>query len=338
MAYTASMLGWALYEYPAGFQTAGQTTIAKNNLKFVLDYLVACNKGSTYVYQVGDGGADHVWWGPVEVIEKKMTRPYYATGNCSAAAGQAAAALAIGSIVIGNSAYLTNAKALYSMAESAKSDAGYTAANGYYNSWSGYYDELVWAAIWIYLASGESTYLTKAETYYNNLNKQGQTTYLEYKWAQSWDDCHYGAILLMARETGKQIYHDFLRMHLDWWTTGFNGEKVTYTPKGLAWLDQWGALRYANNTAFIASVYADMITDATYEAKLTAFAKKQVDYALGDGGRSYVVGFGTNPPVHPHHRTAHGSWSDQQNNPPYHRHTIYGALVGGPGSTDNYTD
>jgi hypothetical protein len=31
------------------------------------------------------------------------------------------------------------------------------------------------------------------------------------------------------------------------------------------------------------------------------FAKKQIDYALGDAGRSFVCGFGYNPPVRPHH-------------------------------------
>lgn len=34
------------------------------------------------------------------------------------------------------------------------------------------------------------------------------------------------------------------------------------------------------------------------------FAKNQIGYALGDTGRSFVVGVGTNPPVRPHHRGA----------------------------------
>ena len=33
-----------------------------------------------------------------------------------------------------------------------------------------------------------------------------------------------------------------------------------------------------------------------------ALGKSQIDYVLGDGGRSYVVGFGENPPKNPHHR------------------------------------
>lgn len=61
---------------------------------------------------------------------------------------------------------------------------------------------------------------------------------------------------------------------------------------------------------------------------------------LGDNplNRSYVVGFGQNPPKHPHHRTAHGSWSNQLTNPSNHRHTLYGALVGGPNAQDQYDD
>ncbi len=34
------------------------------------------------------------------------------------------------------------------------------------------------------------------------------------------------------------------------------------------------------------------------------FAASQMNYALGDGGRSYVVGYGKNPPVRPHHAAA----------------------------------
>ena len=99
MAYSAAMLGWALYEYPEGFDMSGQRVHMENNLRFVLDYLADCNKGSTVVYQIGDGAADHKWWGPVEVIEKEMERPYY-TGNGSAVTAQMADALAIGSIVL----------------------------------------------------------------------------------------------------------------------------------------------------------------------------------------------------------------------------------------------
>jgi hypothetical protein len=40
------------------------------------------------------------------------------------------------------------------------------------------------------------------------------------------------------------------------------------------------------------------------------FAKKQLDYILGDSGRSFVIGYGSNPPTHPHHRSRYVSHFD----------------------------
>src|SRR5678816_1566021 len=82
-------------------------------------------------------------------------------------------------------------------------------------------------------------------------------------------------------------------------------------------------------------------TDTVLKARYHDFAKRQIDYALGDNPRSssFVVGFGANPPRNPHHRTAHGSWTDQITLPTVSRHILYGALVGGPKSNnDAYTD
>jgi len=52
-------------------------------------------------------------------------------------------------------------------------------------------------------------------------------------------------------------------------------------------------------------------------------------------GRSYVVGFGHQPPVNPHHRAAHGSTTNNINLPVETQHVLYGALVGGPGSPND---
>jgi len=60
MAYSAAMLGWALYEYGDDIEASGQRLHLERNLAFALDYLV--------VYQIGDGAADHKWWGSAEVI------------------------------------------------------------------------------------------------------------------------------------------------------------------------------------------------------------------------------------------------------------------------------
>ncbi|MGE5557054.1 MAG: glycoside hydrolase family 9 protein [Bacillota bacterium] len=349
MAYTATQLGWAVYEYRSAFENSGQLNYILENIKWATDYMIKCHPSpNVFYYQVGSGSADHAWWGPAEVMQ--MARPSYKVDTAnpgSAVVGETAAALACASVIFKttNPTYsatcLAHAKDLFAFADATRSDAGYTAASGYYNSWSGWWDELSWAATWLYLATNDAGYLAKAESYVANWGKEPQTTTIAYKWGHAWDDVHYGAELLLAKITDKQIYKDAIEMHLDYWTTGYNGTRINYTPGGLAYLDTWGSLRYATTTAFLACVYSDwpgrnISKGTTY----LNFAKSQVDYALGSNPRnsSYVVGFGANPPQHPHHRTAHSSWADSQSVPAYHRHVLYGALVGGPNSTDAYND
>lgn len=71
--------------------------------------------------------------------------------------------------------------------------------------------------------------------------------------------------ILLARITKENRFIESTERNLDYWTTGFvqNGkvERITYTPYGLAWLDQWGSLRYTANAAFLAFVYADWVSD-----------------------------------------------------------------------------
>lgn len=347
MAYTAAMLAWSVYESEDALRQSGQLDYLLEEIKWATDYLIKCHpSANVFYYQVGNGNTDHSWWGPAEVMQ--MARPSYkvdlANPGSSVVAGAAAALAAAGAIFAdSNPTYaaecIRHAKELFAFADTTKSDKGYTAADGFYTSYSGFYDELSWAGTWIYLATGDTAYLNKAESYVPNWGTEPQSTTIAYKWAHSWDDVHYGTSILLARITDKAIYKTASEMHLDFWTTGYNGNRVSYTPKGLAWLDSWGALRYATTTAFLASVYADWSgCTAAKVSTYKTFAKQQVDYALGSAGRSFVVGYGENSPTRPHHRTAHSSWADSQTVPTYHRHTIYGALVGGPGKDDSYTD
>lgn len=340
MAYTAAMLAWSVYEDKDAYEKSGQLEYALASIKWINDYLIKCHPSKdVYYYQVGDGNADHSWWGAAEVMH--MNRPSFKVDRNSPGStvtAEAAAALASCAAVYKDidSKYakecLTHAKQLYEFAESTKSDSGYTAANGFYNSWSGFYDELSWAGMWIYIASGDKSYLDKAKTY--EAQSGGN-----YKWTMCWDDKWAGAVCLLATHTGEQKYKDKIQKNLNWWTVGTGGERVTYSPKGLAWLDSWGSLRYSTTAAFLAGVYADYKGCPADKAKIySEFCEKQINYALGSSGRSFVVGFGENPPEHPHHRTAHGSWCDNMNEPNYHRHTLYGALVGGPDASDGYTD
>ncbi|MEU4696771.1 glycoside hydrolase family 9 protein [Nonomuraea dietziae] len=351
MAFTATMLAWGAVEYRDAYAASGQLTHLQNNLKWVNDYFIKAHPSPNVLYgQIGAGGPDHAWWGPAEVMP--MARPSYkidASCGGSDLAAETAAAMAASSIVFRptNPAYadtlVTHAKQLYTFADTVRKKYSecITDAQSFYNSWSGYNDELVWGAIWLHRATQDQAYLAKAESYYDNLGSEPQSTTKSYKWTIAWDDKSYGAYVLLHKLTGKQRYLDDANRWLDYWTVGVNGQKIRYSPGGQAVLDRWGSLRYAANTAFAALVHSDSISDATRRTRYHDFAKRQIDYALGDNprGSSYVIGFGANPPKNPHHRTAHGSWTDQISSPVDSRHVLYGALVGGPPDPDDkYTD
>ncbi len=358
MAYTATMLAWSGVQDQGAYEATAQWEILKENLRFVNDYFIKCHvrnpDGSTdrFYGQLGNGSADHAWWGPAEVMQ--MDRPAYyvdAAGPGSDLTGETAAAMAAASMIFANDdpAYsatlLEHAIALYDFADTYRgkySDA-ITDATAFYNSWSGYQDEIVWGAIWLYRATGDQAYLTKAQTEYNNLNTEIGQSVRSYKWTLAWDDKSYGCYALMAQLTGEAVYKQDTERWLDYWTTGYNGDRINYSPGGQAHLDTWGSLRYAANTSFVALVYSDVIAteNPTKSTTYRDFGISQINYALGDNpnNRSYVVGYGVNPPINPHHRTAHGSWANSIGVPDDNRHILYGALVGGPGSpNDEYVD
>ncbi|MDN4068472.1 glycoside hydrolase family 9 protein [Paenibacillus vini] len=351
MASTATLLAWSVYEYRDGYEQSGQLDEILDNIRWATDYFMKAHTAPNELWgQVGNGTADHNWWGPAEVMP--MQRPAYkidAAHPGSDLAGETAAALAAASIIFKDSdpsysaELLRHAKELYSFADQyrGKYSDSITDATQFYNSWSGYADELSWGAVWLYLATQDQNYLDKAIAASDlwGTNQQGQW---DYKWTHAWDDKHYGAQLLLARITGDPRFVQSTERNMEFWTTGVSGtgEKVSYTPGGLAHLDQWGALRYSANQAFLAFVYSDWVSDAAKKINARSFAEQQILYMLGDNPRnsSYVIGFGDNSPQHPHHRTSHGSWADSQSVPANHRHVLYGALVGGPSKTDAYTD
>ncbi|MEY3896716.1 MAG: hypothetical protein RLZZ214_2236, partial [Verrucomicrobiota bacterium] len=352
MAFSLTLLAWGGVEYGDAYAETQQMEPLLGVLKWGADYLMKCHvrnpDGSTAAFygQVGDGDIDHSYWGRAESM--LMSRPSFkidAANPGSDLAAETAAALAGTSMLFQSTqpAYaaqlLDHARALYTFADAYRgkySDAITDAAN-FYKSWSGYQDELVWGAIWLHRATGEVAYLTKARTGYQALSGGGAGNH-PYQWGLSWDDKSFGCYILMAMIDGGTVYRVDAERWLDYWSIGVNGQKVPTTPGGLAWRDQWGALRYAANTAFCAFVYADRVNNPG--GRYSTFARTQIEYALGanPAGRSYVCGFGNHPPMNPHHRNAHASVTNNISAPGSNRHVLFGALVGGPNFADGYVD
>lgn len=347
MAFSVTALAWGAIEYPEAYQSTGQLEILKRNLRFVTDYFIKCHTAPNEFYgQLGNGSLDHAFWGASEVM--MMERPSYkvdAANPGTELAAETAAAMAAVSMLYANDdpAYsatlLQHAEQLYNFADTYRgkySDA-ITDAAAFYNSWSGYQDELVWGAIWLYRATGDSSYLAKAESEYQFLGTEIGSNLKSYKWGLAWDDKSYGCYILMSMLTNNDAYKADAERHLDYWTDGYNGERISYSPGGQAHLTTWGSLRHSSNTALLAFIYSDKV-ETTKADIYHDFAVNQINYALGDNplNRSFMVGFGNDPANSVHHRGAHGPWSNSlQDDPVASSHVLYGALAGGPSAPDD---
>lgn len=359
MAHTVTTLAWGGIEYYDAYQKSGQLVHLEQNIKWATDYLLnsfANDTPGNYVLygQVGNGDKDHKWWGSAEVVHYEMERPAYKIDtSCPGTdlAGETAAAMASSSILFRQHGELEYADLLLEKAERlfdfannyrGKYSDCLKAAVPFYTSVSGEQDELVWGAIWLHKAktaqnsdySGE--YLEIAESEYAKMSQPFNHTY-------QFDDKSYGIYVLLAQETGKIEYQKRTEAWLDFWTVGYQGEKITYTPGGLAFLAEWGSLPLAANTSFISFVYSDWLKtqgEINKAERYLNFGVSQINYILGQNPsqRSYMIGYGDNYPQNPHHRTAHGSWLDNVKKPGKNRNLLMGALVGGPDDQDNWQD
>lgn len=340
-----TIMAWGGIEFGDGFAASGQMDKLLEALRWHADWCVAAHpEPNVFCGQIGDGAPSHIAWGPVEPDTPQPEDGYYyplewvwwlnADNPGSEPAAESAAFLAAASILFQEedpkyaATLLQHAREIYNFANTYRGT--YTDSipeiENYYDSWTGYFDELAWSAAWLYRATGEQAYLSQAEAHFDQANEDPN-------WSHSWDGKTNGAACLLAGLTGKQEYKNYMEDHLGHWLPGGS---VAYTPGGLAWLSEWGSLRYAANTAFIAFVYADTVGDP--DGRFQAFGEQQINYMLGDNPRnsSYVCGFGNNPPLKPHHRSAHGSWNNWIDDPDPNRNELWGALVGGPASPDDF--
>lgn len=350
MAYTATTLAWGAREYKAGYEAADAYDDVVSHLDWVTDYFLRCydDKGTAdlsddvFYAQVGDGHLDHAYWGAPE--DMTMERPAFAVtaeNPGTEVTAETAAAMAASSMVLRDAGrtdradeLLAQAEKLFAFSETYQgvySDA-LPEADEFYHSWTGYEDELAWSATWLYEATGDTAYLEKAEAAYPENGIY---------WALTWDDKAMGTAARLARLTDDQRYFDDLEGHMNHWQNVVARTPGTETNEGLGWLDSWGSNRYAANTAFVALDYATLLDgqgNHARAAELRDFASDQIDYMLGDNpdAFSYVVGFGDNFALNPHHRAASGTTHVGDSDP--NQHILYGALVGGPDENGNHQD
>jgi hypothetical protein len=360
-SYSSSTLEWAYYEFKDAFVNIGEQAHIRNLLKWFSDYYLRCTfmnpsgQVVAFCYQVGEGNSDHTLWAPPEIIDRTViTRPaYFGTSEKPASdqAAGAAASLALSylnnksdSLTYANKC-LTYAKALYNFAVQYRG-MGYS--GGFYNS-SFDEDELSWAAVWLYLATNDSKYIDDIIKKDANGLYTGWLAKIIHSasdnwqniWVHSWDTKWGGVFAKLAPITNDQFYWYIFRWNLEYWSgvphaNTNDGTFLAKTPAGFSFLNSWGSARYNAAAQFQAVVYKKYASNSDFDN----WTVSQMKYIMGNNplSRSYIVGYGSNYAKHPHHRAAHGSSTNSMFDPVNHKHILYGALVGGPGASDEHKD
>ncbi|KNA14054.1 hypothetical protein SOVF_111110 [Spinacia oleracea] len=379
MAFTVTMLSWGVVEYGREMMAAGEYDHALEAIKWGTDYFIKTHPQPNVLWaQVGDGNTDHYCWQrPEDMTTSRQAYKVDESNPGSDIAGETAAAMAAASLVFRttNPTYsnmlLDHAQQLFEFGDKyrGKYDDRLKEVEGYYPSWSGYKDELLWSSLWLYKATNKDYYLDYA---INNAVSFGGVTWAinEFSWDIKYAGVQVIASMLLREEKNgkhKQMLEQY-RSKAEHYICGcLNKNKlnnVKRTPGGLLYTRRWNNMQYVSNAAFLLTVYSDYLQTTGQTLKcpqgevepqeIFSQAKSQADYILGTNpmGLSYLVGFGPKYPLRVHHRGAatpsykewvefigctegYNKWYGHPNPNP---NLLTGALVGGPNGEDEFID
>ncbi|KAF9683128.1 hypothetical protein SADUNF_Sadunf05G0179900 [Salix dunnii] len=366
MAFTATVLSWTILEYGDQMDAVNQLEPAKDSLKWITDYLINAHPEANVLYiQVGDPDTDHGCWDrPEDMNEKRPLTQVNTSFPGTDVAAETAAAMASASLVFKSdstysSTLLRHAKELFTFADKYRAlySESIPEVATYYNS-TGYGDELLWAASWLYHATGDKSYLQYVT------GQNGQDYLLLGMYSDNITVKFIGKLrqVLLSRLTflgNKDTSNSNLQMYrktAEAVMCGLIPESPTATKSrtdgGLIWVSEWNALQHPVASAFLAALYSDyMLSSGTAKlscngdlykpSDLRKFAKSQADYVLGNNPlkMSYLVGYGEKYPQYVHHRGASiptdattgckDGWKWLESKEP-NPNEATGALVGGP--------
>ncbi|PAN33335.1 hypothetical protein PAHAL_6G013000 [Panicum hallii] len=375
MAFTTTMLAWSVADF--GKFMGGELPHARAAVRWGADYLLkaATSTPDTLYVQVADANQDHRCWERPEDMD--TPRSVYAVTKDrpgSDVAAETAAALAASAVAFRradpaySSRLLHAAMRVFELADRHRGSYSDGALSGvvcpFYCSYSGYQDELLWAAAWLHRASNNASFMSYVHANGMQLGAGDDD------FSFSWDDKRIGTKVLLAkgflrrRLQGLQLY----KAHSDSYicslvpgTSSFQASQ--YTPGGLIYRQGGSNMQYVTTATFLLLAYARYLRSAgacavcggrdVAPAELVALARRQVDYILGKNpaGTSYMVGFGDRYPRRLHHRGAsmpsvrahpgrigcdegfrylHSGAADAN--------VLVGAVVGGPDARDGFVD
>ncbi|GKD67091.1 endoglucanase 2-like protein [Tanacetum coccineum] len=360
LAFTATILSWAILEYNDQMELVNQLQPAKDSLKWITDYLVNAHP------------KPNVFCG-VKGPEKRPLTKVTTSKPGSDVVAETAAAMASASLVFKSSSsqysslLLKHPEVVFNFANGHRGtySKSFPQVEAYYKS-SGYGDELLWGACWLYHATKDSTYIDFVTgDAGQNFANWGNPTWF------SWDDKLPGTHVLLSRVSffGPEDASDMENINEYRKTAEAimcnllpNSPSATSsrTKGGLIWVSKWHALQQPVASAFLALLFSDYMlsskistlecdSESFSPSDLREFAISQADYVLGGNPMqmSYLVGYDDEYPKYVHHRGASipadattgckdgMKWlTSSKPNP----NVATGALVGGPSENDKYID
>ncbi|KAK8648608.1 hypothetical protein V6N13_129357 [Hibiscus sabdariffa] len=381
MAFTITMLSWGVIEYGDEIAGAGEYTHALEAIKWGTDYFIKAHTHPNVLWaEVGDGDTDHYCWQrPEDMTTSRQAYRVDEKNPGSDVAGETAAAMASASIVFRktNPHYshllLHHAQQLFEFGDRFRGtyDESVRVVKGYYPSVSGFKDELLWAALWLYKATDKEVYLRYA---LEKAHEFGGITWAmtEFSWDVKFAGLQIIASMLLGeekhRESESKLVLEQYRSKAEYYICAClnksNASNVKRTPGGLLYVRQWNNMQYVSTAAFLLTVYSDHLRASNQRLRcdhgepgpeeVLRFTKSQVDYILGANPKatSYLVGYGSRYPQRMHHRggsiqsyrenkgfigctQGYDSWFHRKEPNP---NVVVGALVGGPNQMDEFSD
>lgn len=333
MAQAMTALGIGYHEFGEAFDELGQTSHLKTIVDYYCTYVKSCtvlntegNQAEAFCYQVGNGDADHANWTAPEVENEsatKRTDTLVATSSNPATdiVSGTAAALALNYMNFGNEEDLKYAKALFAFAKNnSKREADY-AGSFYHSGWGEWQDEYCLAAALLYQITKDASYATE----YTSNDKNSGNIEKPY----GWENAYQAAVFYAPDSSSTKSSQE--RTIRNW----FNGVANQNSDKYYCG-DSWGSARVNCNVQLM------MLVSDKHEGTNTygEWCRYQMSTILGNNstGKNLICGYNTKSPVKPHHRAASGysGWDDFNNNRTQ-KYTLYGALCGGPTSSDYST-
>uniref|UniRef100_A0A0D3G4H0 Endoglucanase n=1 Tax=Oryza barthii TaxID=65489 RepID=A0A0D3G4H0_9ORYZ len=370
MAFTVTMMSWSILEYGKQMAAAGELRNAMDAVKWGTEYFIKAHPEPDVLYgEVGDGDTDHsCWQRPEDMTTSRQAFRVDPQHPGSDLAAETAAAMAAASIVFRdtNTSYanllLVHSKQLFEFADKyrGKYDASITVARKYYSS--GYGDELLWAAAWLFDATEDRSYL---EYLAGNGDALGGTGWSINQFG--WDVKYPGVqvlaakFLLQGRAGDRAAALQGYRQNAEFFVCSCVGKgavNVARTPGGMMYHRRWNNLQFVTSASFLLTVYADFATMSGHGAvrcpagaaqpfDILKFVKSQVNYILGDNPRGDELHGGY--PQQVHHRGAsikrdpslvsckegYSRWYVRKAGNP---NLVDGAVVGGPDEHDGFAD